>query len=81
MLCSTAMYCMGTFSLMLLSLLETVVVTYLLAKDSVLQKTETDKDHNEKEDKTRSFSCDRGETFKRSNSNVLWGYDRGCSVL
>ncbi|XP_041672080.1 5-hydroxytryptamine receptor 3A-like [Cheilinus undulatus] len=38
-----AMYCIGTFGLMMLSLLETILVMYLMEKDSASQNRETDK--------------------------------------
>ena len=41
---------------MLVSLLETILVTYLMDKDSTVpQKTETDTEDNKKEDKTKGF--------------------------
>ncbi|XP_054482952.1 5-hydroxytryptamine receptor 3C-like, partial [Anoplopoma fimbria] len=39
-----AVYCIGSFSLMMLSLLETMLVTYLMDKDSASQDNEVDKD-------------------------------------
>ncbi|XP_054482609.1 5-hydroxytryptamine receptor 3E-like, partial [Anoplopoma fimbria] len=39
-----AVYCIGSFSLMMLSLLETMLVTHLMDKDSASQDNEVDKD-------------------------------------
>ncbi|XP_040923384.1 5-hydroxytryptamine receptor 3A-like [Toxotes jaculatrix] len=44
-----AVYCVGIFSLMMLSLLETIVVMYLMEKDSH-QDDETDKDQSQGDD-------------------------------
>ena len=65
----TATYCIGSFALMLVSLLETIMVTYLLEKDPVSQETETEKEDNLKEDKTK------GETLQyyRDNHNYNLG--------
>ncbi|XP_040885393.1 5-hydroxytryptamine receptor 3A-like [Toxotes jaculatrix] len=43
-----AVYCIGIFALMMLSLLETIVVMYLMEKDSESQDNETDKDQSYK---------------------------------
>ncbi|XP_069576051.1 5-hydroxytryptamine receptor 3A-like [Brachyistius frenatus] len=45
-----AVYCIGIFTLMLLSLLETIVVMYLINKDSASQENETDGDRSLRED-------------------------------
>ncbi|XP_069015938.1 5-hydroxytryptamine receptor 3A-like [Embiotoca jacksoni] len=45
-----AVYCIGIFGLMLLSLLETILVMYLMAKDSASKENETDKDQSLRED-------------------------------
>uniref|UniRef100_A0A3Q1GUB3 5-hydroxytryptamine receptor 3A-like n=1 Tax=Acanthochromis polyacanthus TaxID=80966 RepID=A0A3Q1GUB3_9TELE len=60
-----ALYCIGIFGLMLLSLLETIVVMYLMEKDSAPQDDETDGDRSlnascgEKRGK-EGFSCCEG---------------------
>ncbi|XP_026033055.1 5-hydroxytryptamine receptor 3A-like isoform X2 [Astatotilapia calliptera] len=41
-----AIYCIGTFTLMLLSLLETIVMMYLIEKDSAAHHNETDEEQN-----------------------------------
>lgn len=67
-LLSLALYCIWIFALMLLSLLETVLVMYLMEKDSESPDSETDKDQNlteERQDKWNKFnlsSCFAGET-------------------
>ncbi|XP_047465705.1 5-hydroxytryptamine receptor 3A-like [Mugil cephalus] len=43
-------YCMGMFSLMLLSVLETILVMYLIEKDSESQDNETDREQTLNED-------------------------------
>ncbi|XP_042364142.1 5-hydroxytryptamine receptor 3A-like [Plectropomus leopardus] len=45
-----AIYCIGIFGLMMLSLMETIVVMYLMEKDSASQDSEADKDHSWSED-------------------------------
>ncbi|XP_034564562.1 5-hydroxytryptamine receptor 3A-like [Notolabrus celidotus] len=45
-----AMYCIGVFGLMLLSLLETILVMYLMEKDSTPLDNEADKDRSLSED-------------------------------
>ncbi|XP_026207667.1 5-hydroxytryptamine receptor 3A-like [Anabas testudineus] len=45
-----AVYCIGIFALMLISLLETIVVMHLLGKDSETQDNETDKEQSLSED-------------------------------
>ncbi|XP_051274671.1 5-hydroxytryptamine receptor 3A-like isoform X2 [Dicentrarchus labrax] len=45
-----AVYCIGTFGLMMLSLLETTVVMNLRGRDSVSQNNEAEKNHSRNED-------------------------------
>ncbi|XP_039644396.1 5-hydroxytryptamine receptor 3A-like [Perca fluviatilis] len=45
-----AVYCIGMFSLMMLSLLETIVVMHLMEKDSASQDNEADRDQSLSED-------------------------------
>ncbi|XP_074519128.1 5-hydroxytryptamine receptor 3A-like [Halichoeres trimaculatus] len=58
-----AIYCIGIFGLMMLSLLETMLVMYLLERDSELQDNEAGKDQSlgedlqEKTDKARVHIC------------------------
>ncbi|XP_030611145.1 5-hydroxytryptamine receptor 3A-like [Archocentrus centrarchus] len=60
-----AIYCIGIFALMLLSLLETILVMYLIEKDSAAQHNETSGDRSlaencgDKQDKTNFHSCIR----------------------
>ena len=49
-------YCIGIFGLMMLSLLETILVLYLIAKDS--QDSDMDKEDYNKQDKV---TCEGGE--------------------
>ncbi|XP_071318849.1 5-hydroxytryptamine receptor 3A-like isoform X2 [Trachinotus anak] len=56
-----ALYCIGIFALMLLSLLETIFVMYLLEKDSASQDNETDRDE--------SLSEDCGDKGGKANSH------------
>nr|XP_033468012.1 5-hydroxytryptamine receptor 3A-like [Epinephelus lanceolatus] len=61
-----AAYCIGIFSLMLLSLLETILVMYLIEKDS------ESKDNEEDEDQRLSEEC--GDKQGKAN---IHKYDRG----
>ncbi|XP_044033745.1 5-hydroxytryptamine receptor 3A-like isoform X2 [Siniperca chuatsi] len=59
-----AIYCIGVFGLMMLSLLETILVMYLMEKDSASQDNEADKDQSLSEDcnkqgKVSSQNCFR----------------------
>ncbi|KAM9336930.1 5-hydroxytryptamine receptor 3A-like [Symphorus nematophorus] len=45
-----ALYCIGIFALMLLSLVETIFVMYLMEKDSAAQNNEADEDQGQSED-------------------------------
>ncbi|KAI3365101.1 hypothetical protein L3Q82_010211 [Scortum barcoo] len=45
-----AVYCIGIFGLMMLSLLETVLVMYLIKKDSISEDDEVDGDQSQSED-------------------------------
>uniref|UniRef100_UPI003AACEBFB 5-hydroxytryptamine receptor 3A-like n=1 Tax=Centroberyx gerrardi TaxID=166262 RepID=UPI003AACEBFB len=60
-----ATYCIGIFSLMLLSVLETILVMYLIGKDSPSQEKEADagcslsEDCGDKQDRGNSHKCDR----------------------
>ncbi|XP_078019595.1 5-hydroxytryptamine receptor 3A-like [Epinephelus lanceolatus] len=60
-----AIYCIGMFGLMLLSLLETIVVMYLMEKDSESQDNDADRDQSlskdcgDKESKVSFHSCFR----------------------
>ncbi|XP_034715348.1 5-hydroxytryptamine receptor 3A-like [Etheostoma cragini] len=58
-----ALYCIGIFALMLLSLLETIVVMYLMEKDSACQDNDADKD--------QSLSEDCNEQHKANLHNCL----------
>ncbi|XP_035468853.1 5-hydroxytryptamine receptor 3A-like [Scophthalmus maximus] len=55
-----AVYCIGVFTLMMLSLLETVLVMHLIGKDSAPRDKETEKDRNreDKRGKDAVRSCD-----------------------
>ncbi|XP_049420078.1 5-hydroxytryptamine receptor 3A-like isoform X1 [Epinephelus fuscoguttatus] len=60
-----AIYCIGVFGLMLLSLLETIVVMYLMEKDSDSQDSDADRDQSlckdcgDKESKVSFHNCFR----------------------
>uniref|UniRef100_I3KVL8 Uncharacterized protein n=1 Tax=Oreochromis niloticus TaxID=8128 RepID=I3KVL8_ORENI len=62
-----AIYCIGIFTLMLLSLLETIVMMYLIEKDSAAHHNETDEEQNlsvncgDKWCKANFHSCVRGK--------------------
>ncbi|KAA8581358.1 hypothetical protein FQN60_002939 [Etheostoma spectabile] len=58
-----AVYCIGMFGLMMLSLLETVVVMHLMQKDSASEDDEADKDHFNKKGKVSLHNHD-GEMKK-----------------
>ncbi|XP_029954732.1 5-hydroxytryptamine receptor 3A-like, partial [Salarias fasciatus] len=45
-----AVYCIGIFALMMLSLLETILVMYLMEKDSISSDSKTERDQNVRED-------------------------------
>ncbi|XP_008294209.1 5-hydroxytryptamine receptor 3A-like [Stegastes partitus] len=63
-----AVYCIGIFALMLLSLLETIVVMYLMEKDSVSQNKEPDRNQSLEEDKhgkANLHSCHEGEARRQ----------------
>ncbi|XP_071319504.1 5-hydroxytryptamine receptor 3A-like [Trachinotus anak] len=53
-----ALYCIGMFALMLLSLLETIFIMYLLEKDSASQDNETDRDQSPSEDCNKLGNAD-----------------------
>ncbi|XP_019119321.2 5-hydroxytryptamine receptor 3A-like, partial [Larimichthys crocea] len=63
---SGAVYCIGIFSLMMLSLLETIVVIHLLNKDAASEENETDQDKSlsevceERQRKVCPRNCFRG---------------------
>ncbi|CAK6969707.1 -hydroxytryptamine receptor 3A-like isoform X1 [Scomber scombrus] len=64
-----AIYCIGVFGLMLLSLLETIVVMYLMKKDSESQDNEVDRDRSLSED----FEDKHGETkFNCNGGKKKW---------
>ncbi|XP_039991843.1 5-hydroxytryptamine receptor 3A-like [Xiphias gladius] len=59
-----AVYCIGIFVLMLLSLLETIFVMYLMEKDAVPRDHDTDRDRSLSEDhgdEAKFHNCDREE--------------------
>ncbi|KAF1373667.1 hypothetical protein PFLUV_G00241330 [Perca fluviatilis] len=61
-----ALYCIGIFALMLLSLLETIVVMHLMEKDSACEDNDADKDQSLSEDcnkqrKANLHNCHGGE--------------------
>ncbi|GLD74017.1 5-hydroxytryptamine receptor 3A-like protein, partial [Lates japonicus] len=63
-----AVYCIGIFALMMLSLLETIFVMYLMEKDSASQDSETDEDRSPSEDCRQQGKADflkcHGEVHK-----------------
>uniref|UniRef100_A0A8P4KAE1 Neurotransmitter-gated ion-channel transmembrane domain-containing protein n=1 Tax=Dicentrarchus labrax TaxID=13489 RepID=A0A8P4KAE1_DICLA len=68
-----AVYCIGTFGLMMLSLLETIVVMNLRGRDSALKNNEAHKDQSLSEDcgdKRDSFQ----NSFKDVNKLIPCGY-------
>ncbi|XP_062234767.1 5-hydroxytryptamine receptor 3A-like [Platichthys flesus] len=67
-----AVYCIGVFSLMMLSLLETVLVMYLIEKDSAPREDKAEKDRclKETEEEGRSLREDK-RAFQNSNSRLM----------
>lgn len=61
-----AVYCIGNFALMLLSLLETILVMHLMEKDTLSQnegnKDQTGSEDLNKQGKTSFHNCHGGET-------------------
>ena len=56
------MFCIGTFGLMMLSLMETIVVMYLLEKDKEAEKDQSlSEDCGDKQGKVSFRNCCRGE--------------------
>ncbi|XP_041672082.1 5-hydroxytryptamine receptor 3A-like [Cheilinus undulatus] len=76
-----AIYCIGIFGLMLLSLLETILVMYLMEKDSASQEGRSDKDRSLSEDcedkpcKGKFHNCLRDMKLKSCVS--AWGMSSG----
>lgn len=71
-----AVYCIGIFALMLFSLLETIVVMYLMEKDSVSQSNDTDGDQSLRDDcnkqsKANFHSC-HGEVHKWTQAACIY---------
>nr|XP_043870401.1 5-hydroxytryptamine receptor 3A-like [Solea senegalensis] len=63
-----AVYCIGVFALMMLSLLESVFVMHLIEKDNAPQDNETDEDLRLSEDKRGKARCE-GEVNKCVHSS------------
>ncbi|GLD70923.1 5-hydroxytryptamine receptor 3A-like protein [Lates japonicus] len=63
-----AVYCIGIFALMMLSLLETIFVMYLMEKDSASQDSETDEDRSPSEDCRQQGKAD----FLKCHGEVQW---------
>ena len=76
----SATYCIVIFALMLLSLLETILVTYLMEKSSPYQeKFRLRGDHEDTQEKEKNDNCNKGEThiidnstFHRNLSDAPW---------
>ncbi|KAK2820598.1 hypothetical protein Q5P01_023557 [Channa striata] len=69
-----AVYCIGIFSLMMISLLETIVVKYLIEKDFASEDNEGDRDHSlsedgNKQDKSKLHNCDAEE---KKTARGMW---------
>ncbi|XP_058477480.1 5-hydroxytryptamine receptor 3A-like isoform X2 [Solea solea] len=63
-----AVYCIGVFALMMLSLLETILVMYLMEKDNAPQDDQTDKDHKQSEaceDKRDKNNCEGDREWRK----------------
>ncbi|KAG7507925.1 5-hydroxytryptamine receptor 3A-like [Solea senegalensis] len=63
-----AVYCIGVFALMMLSLLETILVMYLMEKDNAPQDDQTDKDHKQSqacEDKRDKNKCEGEREWRK----------------
>ncbi|XP_071400719.1 5-hydroxytryptamine receptor 3A-like [Centroberyx affinis] len=79
-----ATYCIVIFALMLLSLLETILVTYLMEKDSPSQENLSLRDDCEDEqDKDKSHNCGREEKIRTLCSCIcdVSGGDASCELL
>ncbi|XP_078147020.1 5-hydroxytryptamine receptor 3A-like [Centroberyx gerrardi] len=79
-----ATYCIVIFALMLLSLLETILVTYLMEKDSPSQENLSLRDDCEDEqDKDKSHNCDREEKRRTLCACIcdVSGGDASCELL
>ncbi|XP_018526672.2 5-hydroxytryptamine receptor 3A-like [Lates calcarifer] len=71
-----AIYCIGIFTLMMLSLLETIFVMYLMEKDSASQDNETNEDRSTSEDcnqqgKANFLKC-YGEVHKSTQNTCIY---------
>ncbi|XP_074521149.1 5-hydroxytryptamine receptor 3A-like [Halichoeres trimaculatus] len=64
-----AVYCIGVFTLMMLSLLETILMMYLMEKDHVSQDQEADKDQSLDED-CRDQAGKVHECFRDMNKSI-----------
>ncbi|XP_071319503.1 5-hydroxytryptamine receptor 3A-like isoform X2 [Trachinotus anak] len=70
-----AVYCIGMFALMLLSLVETIFVMYLLEKDSASQDNETDRSPSEdfnKQGNADFLKC-HGDLHKQTQCACIYG--------
>ncbi|KAF0025649.1 hypothetical protein F2P81_022530 [Scophthalmus maximus] len=69
-----AVYCIGVFTLMLLSLLETILVMYLIRRDLAPQDSETDEGRSPREDKQgrNNFHQCGGEEKTWNDSVCVW---------
>ncbi|XP_032430529.1 5-hydroxytryptamine receptor 3A-like [Xiphophorus hellerii] len=61
-----ATYCIVVFALMLLSLLETILVTYLIEKDEFSPQ----ENQENKQKHTKTKNCDKGEKHQNSKSHI-----------
>lgn len=66
-------YCFGIFGLMMLSLLETILVMYLMGKDSASQDNEAGKDQSLREDCNKQGKAKGGE-FNCNKQGSLYMY-------
>ncbi|XP_059181173.1 5-hydroxytryptamine receptor 3A-like [Centropristis striata] len=76
-----ALYCIGIFALMLLSLLETIVVMHLMKKDSASQENEADNDQSRSDarnnqSKTNFHNC-HGEVHKWTECECIYDVSTG----
>ncbi|XP_056222306.1 5-hydroxytryptamine receptor 3A-like [Seriola aureovittata] len=78
-----AVYCIGMFALMMLSLVETIFIMYLLEKDSASRESETDKDQSSSEDCNKQGNANflkcHGELHKRTQCVCIYDGDGGPS--
>lgn len=76
---SSAVYCIGNFGLMLLSLLETILVMHLMAKDAVTPDEDNGDQTQNKDSGTPGrfcfLNCQKGESERQLRLEMAEEYD------